>query len=66
MQHAEAFFAAGQSDQCVKYALEGLQLARTLENVSNVHWSYEICDTFLLSVWKNKGVVKELAEALKE
>lgn len=65
MQHAEAFFAAGQPDQCVRYALEGLQLARTLESVSNVHWSYEIYDKLLLSVWKNEGVVKELEEALK-
>jgi transcriptional regulator with XRE-family HTH domain len=66
MQHSEAFFAAGQPDQCVRYALEGLQLARTLESVSNVHWSYEIYDKLLLSLWKNEGVVKELAEALKE
>jgi transcriptional regulator with XRE-family HTH domain len=66
MQHSEAFFAGSQPDQCVKYALEGLQLARTLESVSNVHWSYEIYDKLLLSPWKNEGVVKELAEALKE
>jgi hypothetical protein len=27
MQHAEAFFAADQPDQCARYTLEGLQLA---------------------------------------
>ncbi|HYU71298.1 MAG TPA: helix-turn-helix transcriptional regulator [Ktedonobacteraceae bacterium] len=65
MQHAEAFFVSGQPDQCVKYTIEGLQLARMIESASNIHWSYEIYDKLRFSAWKNERAVKELEEVLK-
>ena len=64
MQQAEAYLAADYPDQCVQYAIQGLQIARTLESTSNVNWSREIHTKLLRSKWKGESAVGELAAAL--
>jgi transcriptional regulator with XRE-family HTH domain len=64
MQQAEAFLAAGQPDQCVQHALQGLHLARQLESNSNIHWSREIHTKLRQSKWKHEPVVGQLQMAL--
>ncbi|GHO65089.1 hypothetical protein KSC_039810 [Ktedonobacter sp. SOSP1-52] len=64
MQHAEAFLASGHPDQCVRYALEGLQIACTIESASNINWAREIYEKLVTSKWHKERVVKQLAEAL--
>jgi transcriptional regulator with XRE-family HTH domain len=64
MQQAEAYLAAGYPDQSVQYAIQGLQIARTLESTSNINWSREIHTKLLRSKWKGEPVVGELEAAL--
>ena len=65
MQHAEAFFASGQPDQCVAYALSGLEIARALESKSSMNWSQEIYQKLLRSRWKKEAIVDTLGRTLK-
>jgi transcriptional regulator with XRE-family HTH domain len=64
MQQSEAFLAAGHPDQCVRYALKGLQLAQALESTSNVNWAHEIHVKLLRSKWRGEPIVGELGAAL--
>ncbi len=64
MQQSEAFLAAGHPDQCVRYALKGLQLAQALESTSNINWAREIHVKLLQSKWKGEPIVGELGAAL--
>lgn len=64
MQQAEAHLAAGHPDQCVRYALKGLQLARAIGSTGNTNWASEIHAKLLLSRWKGEPVVGELAVAI--
>ena len=66
MQQSEAFLAAGQPDQCVQHALQGLHLARQLESRSNIHWSREIHTKLQRSKWKNEPVVGQLQAAINQ
>lgn len=64
MQLAEAHLAAGRPDQCVRYALKGLQLAQALGSIGNINWASEIHAKLLASKWKGEPVVGELAAAI--
>ncbi len=64
LQQAEAFLAAGEPDICVSYAIEGLQLARTLGSAGNINWASEIHDKLLASPWKNEPVIGKLGAAI--
>ncbi|GHO91545.1 hypothetical protein KSF_015930 [Reticulibacter mediterranei] len=64
MQQSEAFLVAGQPDDCVEFALKGLQVARILESASSINWSREIYAKLLNSQWKGEPVVEHLASAL--
>ncbi len=64
MQQAEAHLAAGRPDQCVRYALKGLQLAQALGSTGNINWASEIHGKLLASKWKGEPVVGELAAAI--
>jgi transcriptional regulator with XRE-family HTH domain len=64
MQQSEAYLAAGYPDQCVHNALQGLQIARTLESTSNINWSHEIHIKLLRSKWRDETVIGELEAAL--
>jgi tetratricopeptide (TPR) repeat protein len=64
MQQAEAFLAAKEPDACVEYAIEGLQIARTLGSAGNINWASEIHDKLLASTWKNEPVVGKLGAAI--
>jgi hypothetical protein len=61
---SEAFLAAGEPDTCVEYAIEGLQIARTLGSAGNINWTSEIHDKLLVSSWKNEPVVGKLGAAI--
>lgn len=64
MQQAEAFLAAKEPDICVEYAIEGLQIARTLGSAGNINRASEIHDKLLASTWKNEPVVGRLGAAI--
>jgi transcriptional regulator with XRE-family HTH domain len=64
LQQAEAFFAAGEPDICVEYAIEGLQVARTLGSAGNINWASEIHEKLLASSWKNEPVVGKLGASI--
>jgi len=63
-QQAEAFLAAGEPDTCVHYAINGLQIARTLRSMGNINWASEIHTKLLTSLWKNEPVVGKLGAAI--
>ncbi len=63
-QQAEAFLAAGEPDICVEYAIEGLQLARTIGSPGNINWASEIHEKLLASSWRNEPVVGRLGAAI--
>jgi hypothetical protein len=65
MQQSEAYLAAGSPDACVQQALKGLDVARTLESTSNIHWATEILAKLRLSAFSNEPVVNELYEAIQ-
>jgi transcriptional regulator with XRE-family HTH domain len=65
MQQAEAYLAAGQPDACVQQALKGLEVARTLESTSNIHWAEEILAKLRSSAFRNEPVVDQLYEAIR-
>jgi tetratricopeptide (TPR) repeat protein len=64
LQQAEAFFAAGEADICVEYAIEGLQIAQTLGSAGNINWASEIHEKLLISPWRNDPVVGKLGAAI--
>ncbi len=64
LQQAEAFFAAGEADTCVEYAIEGLQIARTVGSAGNINWTSEIHEKLLTSSWKGEPVVGRLGAAI--
>lgn len=63
-QQAEAFLAAGEPDTCVYYAINGLQIARTLGSIGNINWASEIHTKLLTSLWKNEPIVGKLGAAI--
>jgi transcriptional regulator with XRE-family HTH domain/sulfur relay (sulfurtransferase) complex TusBCD TusD component (DsrE family) len=63
-QQAEAFLVAGEPDTCVAYAIEGLQIARTLGSAGNINWASEIHEKLLASPWKNEPVIGKLGVAI--
>lgn len=65
MQQSEAYLAADQPDACVQQALKGLEIARTLESTSNIHWAHEILTKLRLSAFRNEPVVDRLYEAIR-
>ena len=65
MQQSEAYLAAGQPDACVQQALKGLEVARTLESTSNIHWADEILAKLRSSAFCDELVVDELYEAIR-
>ena len=64
MQQSEAYLAAGYLDECIRLALQGLQVARTLESTSNINWVREIHTKLLSSKWREEVIVGELEAAL--
>ena len=64
MQQAEAYFAAGQPDDCVDKAMQGLQLAHALLSKENVNWACEMHTKLLTSRWRNEPVVGQLRKAI--
>lgn len=65
MLQSEAYLAASQPDACVQQALKGLEVARTLESTSNIHWADEILAKLRSSAFCNEPVVDELSEAIR-
>ena len=65
MQQSEAFLAAGKPDGCVQQALKGLEVARILESISNIHWASEILAKLRSSTFSKEPVVAELQEAIR-
>ncbi len=64
MQQSEAFLIAGLPDQCVDFALRGLQIARSIESTSNINWSREIHTKLSGSKWQKEAAVRKLETAL--
>jgi len=64
MQQSEAYLAAELPDQCVEYAINGLQIARTIQSAGSINWTNEIYDKLLQSPWKNEAVVDQLKQAI--
>jgi len=65
MQQSEAYLAAGEPDACVQQALKGLEVARTLESTSNIHWANEILTKLRSSAFGKEPVINELQEAIQ-
>ena len=65
MLQAEAYLAASLPDACVQQTLKGLEIARTLESTSNIHWADEILTKLRSSAFRNESVVDELDEAVR-
>lgn len=65
MLQAEAYLAASQPDASVQQALKGLEVARTLESTSNIHWADEILAKLRSSAFRNEPIVDELDEAIR-
>lgn len=65
MQQSEAYLAAGQPDACVQQALKGLELARALESIGNIHWADEILAKLHSSAFRDETIVNELYEAIR-
>ena len=65
MQQSEAYLAAGKPDACVQQALKGLEIARTLESTSNIHWAREILVKLRSSAFSRESIVDELQEAIR-
>ena len=61
---SEAFLVAGEADTSVAYAIEGLQIARTLGSAGNINWAREIHDKLLASTWKHEPVVGKLGATI--
>jgi len=66
MQQSEAYLAAGEPDACVQQALNGLEIAHTLESTSNIHWASEILAKLRASAFSNEPIVDALYEAIRD